>query len=317
MREDEAMRIAILDDYQHAALTMADWSRVQAAADITVFSDHVAESDAVVERLLPFDIVCVMRERTPLSRSIIERLPNLKMIASTGPFNASIDNDAAADRGIVVSTTGGYAESTVELTWALILAASRNIVGEHQSMRAGGWQTTVGRQLGAGGVLGVLGLGRLGTRVARVGAAFGMDVIAWSTNLTTEAAEEAGVRYVTRDELFQTADVLTIHLKLSERTRGLVGASELALMKHTALLVNTSRGPIVDEEALIDALRDGQIRGAALDVFDTEPLPAGHPLRQLDNVLTTPHIGYVAEEVYRVFYGDAVKAIGDWLDARA
>lgn len=314
MREDESMRVAILDDYQNAALAMADWSRVQKSADITVFDDHVDDADAVVERLLPFDVVCVMRERTPLPRSIIERLPNLKMIASTGPFNAAVDSEAAADHGIVVSTTGGYAEATVELTWALILAASRNIVGEYQSIRAGGWQTSVGSQLGAGGVLGVLGLGRLGTRVARVGAAFGMDVIAWSTNLAPEAAEKAGVRYVSRDELFCTADVLTIHLKLSERTRGLVGADELALMKHTALLVNTSRGPIVDEAALIAALRTGQIRGAALDVFDVEPLPTGHPLRQLDNVLTTPHIGYVAEQVYRVFYGDAAAAIGDWLD---
>lgn len=311
------MRVAILDDYQHVALQMADWSRVRDRAEITVFSDHLADQDAVVERLTPFDVVCVMRERTPLSRSIIERLPNLKMIASTGPFNAAVDSGAAADHGVVVSTTGGYAESTVELTWALILAASRNVVGEHQSIRDGGWQTSVGRQLGAGGVLGVLGLGRLGKRVARVGAAFGMDVVAWSTNLTQEAAEAAGVTYVGRDELFNRADVLTIHLKLSDRTRGLVGAPELALMKPTVLLVNTSRGPIVDEAALVDALRSRSIGGAALDVFDVEPLPKNHPLRGLDNVLTTPHIGYVAEQVYRVFYGDASAAIADWLDVNS
>lgn len=310
------MRVAILDDYQNAALTMADWTRVSASADITVFNDHVADPDAVIDRLEPFDVVCVMRERTPLDRNTIERLPNLKMIASTGPFNAAVDAEAAAERGIVVSTTGGYAQATVELTWALILAASRNIVGEALSVRDGGWQVSVGRQLGADGVLGVVGLGRLGKRVARVGAAFGMDVVAWSTNLTAEAAEAEGVRYVSRDELFSTADVVTIHLKLSERSRSLVGSRELALMKPTALLVNTSRGPIVDEVALIAALNDRRIRGAALDVFDQEPLPTDHPFRMLNNVLTTPHIGYVAEQVYQVFYGDASKAIADWLESR-
>lgn len=310
------MRVAILDDYQSAALTMADWTRVRASAEITVFNDHLDDTDALLQRLHPFDVVCVMRERTPLDRSIIERLPNLQMIASTGPFNAAIDAEAAAERGIVVSTTGGYAETTVELTWALILAASRNLVGEAQSVRDGGWQVSVGRQLGAGGVLGVVGLGRLGKRVARVGAAFGMDVVAWSTNLTAEAAEAEGVRYVSREELFRTADVVTIHLKLSARTRGLVGTAELALMKPTALLVNTSRGPIIDETALLAALYDHRIRGAALDVFDQEPLPVDHPFRTLDNVLTTPHIGYVAEQVYQVFYGEASKAIADWLDSR-
>lgn len=308
------MKVAILDDYQNVALSMADWSKVAARAEITVFNDHVAELDAVVERLAPFDVVCVMRERTPLPRNIIERLPRLKMIASTGPFNAAVDVAAAKERGIHVSTTGGYIESTVELTWALILAAARRLVDETLSVRAGGWQTTVGRQLG-GAVLGVLGLGRIGRRVARVGAAFGMDVIAWSTNLTREAAEKAGAAYVSREELFARADVLTIHLVLSERSRGLVGAAELALMKPTALLVNTSRGPIVDEAALVEALRTQRIAGAGLDVFDVEPLPAGHPLRRLENVVATPHIGYVADRVYRVFYGEAAAAIGQWLDA--
>lgn len=307
------VQVAILDDYQNVALSMADWSAVAARADITVFHDHLADSDAVIERLAPFDVVCVMRERTPLPRKVIERLPELKMIASTGPFNASIDVAAAEERGIHVSTTGGYVESTVELTWALILAAARRIVDENLSMRAGGWQTSVGRQLG-GAVLGVLGLGRIGSRVARVGAAFGMDVIAWSANLTRESAERAGATYVSRTELFSRADVLTIHLVLSERTRGLVGAEELDMMKPTALLVNTSRGPIVDEQALLGALQSRTIAGAALDVFDVEPLPVGHPLRSLGNVVATPHIGYVADMVYRTFYGEAAAKIARWLD---
>ncbi|BCO37116.1 hydroxyacid dehydrogenase [Mycobacterium heckeshornense] len=306
------MKVAILDDYQNVALSMADWSDVASRAEITVFGDHLADTDALVERLAPFDVVCVMRERTPLPRAVIERLPRLKMIASTGPFNASIDVVAAAERGIHVSTTGGYIESTVELTWALILAAARRIVDETLSVRAGGWQTSVGRQLG-GAVLGVLGLGRVGTRVARVGAAFGMEVIAWSTNLTPKAAEQAGVAYVSRDELFSRSDVLTVHVVLSERTRGLVGAAELASMKPTAMLVNTSRGPIVDEQALIAALRSGTIAAAGLDVFDIEPLPPGHPLRSLDNVVATPHIGYVADRVYRTFYGEAATHIARWL----
>lgn len=306
------MRVAILDDYQDVALTMADWSQVADRATITVFNDHLGDPDAVVERLHPFDVVCVMRERTPLTRSVIERLPQLKMIASTGPFNASIDIAAAEERGIHVSGTGGYVESTVELTWALILATARRVVDEAVSVRGGGWQTAVGRQLG-GTTLGVLGLGRIGSRVAKVGKAFGMDVVAWSPNLTPEASERAGVGYVSKDDLFSSADVLTIHLVLSERSRGLVGATELALMKPTALLVNTSRGPIVDEQALIDALRSRRIAGAGLDVFDTEPLPAGHPLRTLDTVTATPHVGYVAEQVYRVFYGEAAREIARWL----
>jgi phosphoglycerate dehydrogenase-like enzyme len=309
------VKVAVLDDYQHVALSMADWSAVAARAEISVFHDHLADPDALVDRLAPFDVVCVMRERTPLPRTIIERLPKLKMIASTGPFNASIDLKAAEEHGIHVSTTGGYIESTIELTWALILAAARHIIDENRSVRAGGWQTSVGRQLG-GAVLGVLGLGRIGTRVARVGKAFGMDVIAWSANLTRLAAEQAGATYVSRDELFRRADVLTIHLVLSERTRGLVGAGELGLMKPEALLVNTSRGPIVDEAALIKALRSHRLAAAGLDVFDVEPLPVEHPLRTLDNVVATPHIGYVADKVYRTFYGEAAAAIARWLQNR-
>lgn len=309
------MQVAVLDDYQNVALQMADWTSVTERADLTVFTDHLSDPDELIERLAGFDVVMVMRERTPLPRSIIERLPRLKMIASTGPFNASIDMAAAQERGIVVGTTGGTVASTVELTWALILAAARNLVGESASVRAGGWQTSVGREL-SGRTLGVLGLGRIGARVARIGEAFGMKVIAWSQNLTPDAAAEAGATLVTKDELFATADVLTIHMKLSERSTGLVSSAELGLMKPTALLVNTSRGPIIDEAALVEVLQHRALAGAALDVFDTEPLPVGHPLRTLDNVVATPHIGYVADRPYRIFFRDAVAAISAWLDAQ-
>jgi phosphoglycerate dehydrogenase-like enzyme len=309
------IRIAVLDDYQNVALSMADWAPVTARADVTVFADHVSGPDELVARLAPFDVVLVMRERTPLPRSVIERLPKLRMIASTGNVNASIDMTAVADLGIHTSTTGGSVGSTVELTWALILAAARHIVTERQAVAEGHWQTTVGRELDRR-VLGVLGLGRIGARVARIGAAFGMDVVAWSQNLTPETAADAGARYLPRDEFFATADVVTIHLKLSERTRGLVGAAELSAMKTSALLVNTSRGPIVDEGALVGALRSGSIAGAGLDVFDVEPLPADHPLRTMANVTATPHIGYVADRPYRIFFRDAVAAIAEWLDSR-
>lgn len=309
------MQVAVLDDYQNVARQMADWTPVTERADLTVFTDHLSDPDELIERLAGFDVVMVMRERTPLPRSIIERLPRLKMIASTGPFNASIDVAAAQERGIVVGTTGGTVASTVELTWALILAAARNLVGENASVRAGGWQTSVGREL-SGRTLGVLGLGRIGARVARIGEAFGMKVVAWSQNLTPDAAAEAGATLVTKDELFATADVLTVHMKLSERSTGLVGADEFGLMKPTAFVVNTSRGPIIDEAALVEALQRRAIAGAALDVFDTEPLPVGHPLRTLDNVVATPHIGYVADRPYRIFFRDAVAAISAWLDAQ-
>jgi phosphoglycerate dehydrogenase-like enzyme len=307
------MKVAILDDYQNVALELADWSSVARRAEITVFNDHVADPDAVVERLLPFDVICVMRERTPLRREVIERLPRLKLIASTGSRNASIDMAAAEEHGIRVTATGYRSTPTIEMAWALILASSRHIVRESNSVRDGGWQTSIGRELD-GKVLGVLGLGNIGGPVARIGLAFGMKVIAWSQNLTLEVAEAAGATFVTKDELFRQADVVTIHLILSKRTRGLVGAVELALMKPASWLINTSRGPIVDEGALIRALTSRAIAGAALDVFDAEPLPADHPFRTLDNVLATPHIGYVAEDLYRTFYDDAAISIAAWLD---
>ena len=307
------MKVAILDDYQNFALEMADWSSIAGRAEITVFNDHLADPDAVVERLLPFDVICVMRERTPLLRGVIERLPQLKLIASTGSRNASIDRVAAEERGIRVTATGYRSTPTIEITWALILASARQIVRESNSVRDGGWQTSIGRELD-GRVLGVLGLGNIGGQVARIGLAFGMKIIAWSQNMTPEIAEAAGATLVTKDELFRQADVVSIHLILSKRTRGLVGAADLALMKPTSWLINTSRGPIVDEGALVQALRSRAIAGAAVDVFDTEPLPADHPFRALDNVLATPHIGYVAEDLYRTFYGDAAASIGVWLD---
>jgi phosphoglycerate dehydrogenase-like enzyme len=307
------MRVAILDDDQNVATTMADWSRVSDRAEVVVYTDHVADPDDVVDRLVGFDAICVMRERTPLPRSIIERLPRLKLIASTGPGNASIDVAAAQERGIQITNTGYTATPTVELTWAMIMASARNLAGENASVRVGGWQTSVGREL-RGRVLGILGLGGIGSQIARIGTAFGMEVLAWSQHLTPEKAEAAGAILVPKDALLTESDVLTIHLVLSDRTRGLIGAHELARMKPTSWLVNTSRGPIVDEAALIDALSTHSIGGAAIDVFDTEPLPPDHPLRTLPNVLATPHIGYVAQDLYRTFYGDAAAAINDWLD---
>ena len=307
------MKVAILDDYQNVALRMADWSPVAKRAEVSVFNDHLADEDAVVERLKPFDVLCVMRERTPLTREIIARLPNLKLIASTAGRNASIDMGAAEARGIKVTHTGYRTTATIEFAWALIMASARNLMNESRSLREGDWQTSLGVEL-KGRTLAVLGLGRIGSEIARIGRVFGMNVIAWSQNLTEEAAAAAGAVLVSKTELFLRADFLTIHLILSQRTRGLVGAAELKLMKRRARLINTSRGPIVDEAALVAALRAGKIAGAALDVFDIEPLPPSHPFRTLPNVLATPHIGFVAEDLYRTFYGDAAAAILAWLE---
>ena len=309
-------KVAVLDDYQNVALSLADWSALDGRATVTVFNDHLADPDAVVERLQPFDIVCVMRERTPMTRAIIERLPKLRLIASTAGRNASIDLKAAEERGVEIVHTGYSSAPTIELTWALILGSARNLVAENTSLRGGGWQQSVGDDL-AGRTLGVLGLGNVGGAVAKIGAAFGMKVIAWSQNLTTERAAEVGATLVSRNGLFREADILSIHLVLSSRTRGLVGAPELALMKPTARLINTSRGPIVVEADLVAALKDKKIAGAAIDVFDQEPLPLDHPFRNLPNLLATPHIGYVSRGLYERFYRDTVENIARWLDARA
>lgn len=309
-------KIAVLDDYQGVALQLADWSAVTARAQVTVFNDHLADADAVVERLRPFDVVCVMRERTPLRRAVLERLPNLKLIASTAKRNASIDAEAAAARGITVVHTSYSSTPTIELTWALILASARHIVSENASLRAGGWQRSVGDDL-ADKTLGIIGLGSIGSEVAKIGLVFGMQVIAWSQNLTREAAAAAGARLVSKEELLREADVISVHLVLSGRTKGLIGAPEFALMKPSARFVNTSRGPIVAEAALIDALAQGRIAGAALDVYDMEPLPADHPYRRVDHLLATPHIGYVSRGLYERFYRDTVTNIIAWLDGRS
>ena len=311
--KQELFKIAVLDDYQNVTLSMANWSVLDGQATVTVFNDHLTNTDAVVARLQPFDVVCVMRERTPMTRAVISRLPKLRLIASTATRNASIDLEAAAGRGIEVVHTGYSSSPTIELTWALILASARNLVAENASLCAGGWQRFIGDDL-TGRTLGVLGLGNIGGAVATIGKAFGMDVIAWSQNLTAERAAEAGAALVVKEDLFRQADILTIHVVMSSRTRGLVGAKELALMKPTARLVNTSRGPIVVEADLIAVLRSGKIAGAALDVFDQEPLPPDHPYRSLSNLLATPHIGYVSHDLYARFYQDTVDNIRQWLD---
>jgi phosphoglycerate dehydrogenase-like enzyme len=308
--------IAVLDDYQNVALSLADWSVLDDRASVTVFNDHLADADAVVERLQPFDVVCMMRERTPLTRAIIERLPRLRLIASTALHNASIDVKAAEERGIPVTHTGYTSAPTIELTWALILAGARNLVAENASLRNGNWQRFIGDDM-AGGTLGVLGLGNVGGAVAQIGKAFGMNVLAWSQHLTAERAAEVGAELVSKVELFRRADVVSVHLVLSRRTRGLVGAPEFALMKPTARLVNTSRGPIVVEADIIAALKAHKIAGAAIDVFDQEPLPLDHPFRTLPNLLATPHIGYVSRGLYARFYRDTVENIRHWLDGQA
>lgn len=306
------IQIAVLDDYQGVSLMMADWSAVQAKAKVTVFRDHLAEEEALVHRLEPFTIICVMRERTPLTRAVLSRLPNLRLIISTGKRNVSIDEKAAAELGIVIQPTGYHDSGAPELTWALLLGIARHLPFENAAFRSGGWQQTVGTDL-AGKTIGIVGLGKIGSTIARYATAFDMRVLAWSENLTGPKAAAAGAELVSKEELFRTADFVTVHLVLSARSRGIVGATELGWMKPTAYLVNTSRGPLVDEAALVSVLRGRTIAGAALDVFDEEPLPQDHVLRGLDNVLATGHIGYVTEDTYRVFYGDTVKAILEWM----
>ena len=301
------LRVAVLDDYQGVAAD-ADWSGVPGRVEVEGLRRHIEDSDELAAALEPFDVVVAMRERTPLGAALFDRLPNLRLVVTTGPMNAVIDVAAAAERGITVSGTGGYVTPTSELTWALILAVQRHVPAEDAAIRSGGWQHTIGRDL-AGRRLGVVGLGRLGSLVAEVGRAFRMDVVAWSQNLTDERAAEAGARRVAKDELFATSDVVTIHLVLSNRTRGLVGERELRAMKPTAILVNTSRGPIVDEPALLLALDEGWIAGAGLDVFDQEPLPADHPLRRAPRTVLSPHVGYVTDGLYELFYREIVEDV--------
>jgi phosphoglycerate dehydrogenase-like enzyme len=313
MQNDRPVQVAILDDYQGVALQSADWSLLEGRAKITVFGDHLAEAAALVERLKPFDVLCVMRERTPLTRAILEQLPNLKLIASTAFRNASIDLAAANEHGITVCHTGYTSHGAIEVTWALILAILRNVPAEFASVQRGQWQTSVGGDL-QGKTIGLVGLGNIGARMAKIAHAFGMNILAWSQNLTPESAKEHGALLVSKEELFRAADIVSVHLVLSARTKGIIGAAELGLMKPTAYLVNTSRGPLLDENALINTLKSRAIAGAALDVFDVEPLPASHPFRSLDRLLVTPHIGFVTSETYTIFYRDTVENIVAWLN---
>jgi phosphoglycerate dehydrogenase-like enzyme len=306
-------KVAVLDDYQGVALRMADWTVLDAECRVEVFRDHLSDVEALADRLRDFEIVTCMRERTPFGRDLLIRLPNLRLLVTTGMRNAAIDLKAATDQGVLVcGTAGGPEGPPAELTWGLILALIRHIPREDVETRAGRWGTTVGMSL-ANQVLGVLGLGRLGAMVARVGGAFGMNVIAWSQNLSAEKAAQCGAARVAKDELFRRSDIVTIHVQLSERTRGLVGARELGLMKRTAYLVNTARGPIVDETALVRALQTRAIAGAGLDVFDEEPLPTEHPFKRLDNTVLMPHAGYVTEEQYRVRYRETVENVAAYL----
>ncbi|MEI9804233.1 MAG: D-2-hydroxyacid dehydrogenase family protein [Pseudolabrys sp.] len=310
------LRAAILDDYQNVALKLADWSSIGKDVEVKVFNAPLGDDDAVIKALQGFAIVNMMRERTPFNRKVIEGLPELKLLITTGARNASIDLKACAERGVTVCGTGGFGSPTAGIAVGLILELTRRIGFENARMKAGEpWQITMGQDL-EGLTLGVLGLGKLGQRVAGVAKAFGMKVIAWSQNLTPEKAKEGGAEYVSKEDLFRQADILSLHVVLSDRTRGIVGTKELGLMKKTAFLVNTSRGPLVDEKALIATLQSKSIAGAGLDVFDVEPLPLGHPFRKMDNVVLTPHLGYVSQQNYAKMYPEIVEDIRAWLDGK-
>ena len=307
------LHCAILDDYQNVALTFADWSPLKTDIDITVFDKPFATREDAIAALKDFHIVCAMRERTPFSRDVIEALPNLKLLLTSGMRNAAFDLDATKERGVVVCGTGGVGNATAGLTIGLMLELTRHIGFENARMHDGElWQTTMGRDVD-GMTLGIVGLGKLGIKVATIAQALGMNVMAWSTNLTHEACVAAGVTYASKDELFSNADVISIHVVLSKRTRGFITREDLARMKPTAYLINAARGPIVDEEALLEALQKKKIAGAGLDTFSQEPLPLDHPLRKLDNVVLTPHLGYVTDENYRRYYSDMVEDIAAWL----
>lgn len=309
-----SFRLAIIDDYQQVASDYAPWdSLLDDGVKVSVFSAPFVSEEQAVAALAPFDIIVAMRERTRFPRRVLESLTNLKLLVTTGMANAAIDLEAASERGVLVCGTGGSPAAAPEMTWALLLAFARNLVVEENSLRAGDWQTAVGFEL-EGKTLGIVGLGKIGKRIAGYAKAFGMDVLAWSQNLTAEAAEEAGARKVTKEELFRESDVVTLHLRLSDRTEGIVGSEELRLLGPEGVLVNTARGQLVDEAALIRALEEGWIRGAAMDVFDEEPLPAGHALLHSSRTVLSPHIGYVTHESYRQFYGGAFEDVKAWLE---
>jgi D-3-phosphoglycerate dehydrogenase len=316
----QTYKLALLDDYQKVAMRMADWNRLKKrGVEITVFHEPFSSVEDAADKLKPFDILGLLRERTAFPRSLIERLPNLKFMVLTGARASSLDDKAATDRGVPISNTpgGGSNASTAELCWALLMSCARDLAKGERLMRSGGWHDGLEQMVVLEGKrLGVLGLGRLGSRVAGYAKAFGMDVVAWSQNLTEDKAAKGGAKLVSKDDLLRTSDFVTIHLVLSDRTRGLLGAADLAKMKKTAILINTSRGPIVDEAALIAALQAGTIAHAGLDVYDKEPLPKGHPLTRLDNVTLVPHLGYVVEDSYRHFYAGTIEDIEAWLDGK-
>lgn len=307
------LQVAVINDYMHVVREFADWRRLDGKAEVTYFHDHLTSEDALAARLAPFDVIVSERERTRFTASLLARLPRLKLLCVTGTDNWAVDFDTTRRMGVTVCNTESVMAAMPELAWGLILALARGIVRDDAAIKAGGWQTRPTVPL-RGKVLGILGLGVAGKHMLAVGKAFGMDCVAWSQNLTNEAAQAAGARRVELDELLACADVVTVQLILSERTRGLLGDRELRLMKPGAFLVNTSRGPIVQEEALISALRERRIGGAGLDVFDVEPLPADHPLRRLDNVVLTPHTGYITDEQFRVFYGQSLENILAFID---
>lgn len=316
----QTIKLALLDDYQKVALRLADWDRLRKrGVEITVFHEPFSSVEDAASKLAPFQVLGLVRERTPFPRALIEKLPNLKFMVLTGLRASSLDDKAATERGIPISNTpgGGSNAPTAELCWALLMSCARDLAKAERLMRTGGWHDGIQQmQVLEGQRLGVIGLGRLGSRVASYGKAFGMDVVAWSQNLTEEKAAKEGAKLVSKDELLKTSDFVTIHLVLSDRTRGLLGAADLAKMKKTAILVNTSRGPIVDEAALLAALKSGAIAHAGLDVYDKEPLPKGHQLTQLDNVTLVPHLGYVVEESFRSFYDGTIADIEAWLDGK-
>ncbi|WP_208645678.1 D-2-hydroxyacid dehydrogenase family protein [Mucilaginibacter endophyticus] len=304
--------IAILDDYQNAAFRFADWNLLQNLAVVNAYSDHLNDEDALVSRLGEYEIVCIMRERTPFQRTLLSRLPNLKLIVSTGTGNASLDTAACQEFGIHVAHTGFLHHAAPELTWSLLMALSKNLLGECNALRSGVWQTSVGTDL-KGKTIGIIGLGNIGKRIAGYAKAFDMNVIAWSSNLTESAASSYGVQWVSKEELLIASDFVSLHLRLSDRTQGIISAKDLLLMKPSAYLINTSRGKLVDQSALVEVLKQNKIAGAALDVFDIEPLPEESPFRYLTNVLASPHIGYVTEDNYRLFFEDTVSAIHRFL----
>jgi phosphoglycerate dehydrogenase-like enzyme len=311
-----SVQIAVIDDWQQVAEDVVDWSALQSIGQVSFLHDYPADTATLIQRLEPFEVICLMRERTPFDAALLRGLPRLKLLLTGGMRNAAIDLATAAELGIQVRGTDSYKHAAPELTWALLMALTRNLLHEANALRNGGWQQGLGGDL-HGKTLGILGLGNIGKRVAQFGQVFGMPVIAWSEHLTPERAAEAGVTYVSKQQLFQQADVLSVHLVLSERSRGLVDAQALGWMKPEALLVNTARGPIVDEAALIDALQNGRLGGAALDVFAEEPLPADHPFRRLPNVLATPHVGYVSRQNYQQFYGQMIEDLQAWAAGQA